>query len=264
MTAETRILYVGDSSLQTAAAYLGGILAHYDLAFDYVPGDQTIAAALAAQRSRSLYIISDYPVKNMTEADQQAILAAVRGGAGLLMIGGWGTFHGLDGLYQDSAIAEALPVTMADSDDRVNSWAPCVVEKAAEHPIIKGLPLETPPTIGGYNRIAPKTGSTVVLAARRLHVRRQGQGYSFSAGDAAPLLVVGSYGKGRTAAFASDVAPHWVGGLVDWGDSRVNAQAPGGGDPASPNDGYAAASVEVGNHYAEFFARLVKWTAGAM
>ena len=41
-----------------------------------------------------------------------------------------------------------------------------------------------------------------------------------------PVLVIGTAGHGRAAAFASDIAPHWVGGFVDWGDSRVTAQAP--------------------------------------
>jgi hypothetical protein len=46
---------------------------------------------------------------------------------------------------------------------------------------------------------------------------------------------------------ATDVAPHWVGGFVDWGDQRV-AQA-------VANDG-----IEVGNWYARFFRNLLVWT----
>ena len=38
--------------------------------------------------------------------------------------------------------------------------------------------------------------------------------------------MVGEFGRGRTAALATDVAPHWVGPLVDWGVPRVAAQAP--------------------------------------
>ena len=62
-----------------------------------------------------------------------------------------------------------------------------------------------------------------------------------------PLLVVSDSGSSRSAAFASDVAPHWVGPLVDWGDARINAQAPGAGE------------IEVGNWYAQFFANLINW-----
>jgi len=63
------------------------------------------------------------------------------------------------------------------------------------------------------------------------------------------LLVVGSHGQGRVTAFTSDAAPHWVGGLVDWGDQRLTACA----DGANP--------IEVGNWYARLFVQMVAWTA---
>ncbi|MHC5115638.1 MAG: glutamine amidotransferase, partial [Planctomycetota bacterium] len=62
-----------------------------------------------------------------------------------------------------------------------------------------------------------------------------------------PLLVLGDYGLGRTAAFASDVAPHWVGPFVDWGNKRIKARADG------------SQTIEVGNWYAEFFANVLQW-----
>jgi len=33
---------------------------------------------------------------------------------------------------------------------------------------------------------------------------------------ACPLIVVWSYGKGRSMAFASDIAPHWGAGFEPW------------------------------------------------
>ena len=62
-----------------------------------------------------------------------------------------------------------------------------------------------------------------------------------------PLLVVGQHGQGRTAAIATDVAPHWVGGLVDWGDDRVTGQGDGADD------------VEVGDLYAQFWRQLLSF-----
>jgi hypothetical protein len=53
-------------------------------------------------------------------------------------------------------------------------------------------------------------------------------------------------------AMATDAAPHWVGGLVDWGESRVEAQADG------------AEAIEVGNWYAELFSNIIKWNAGSL
>ena len=69
--------------------------------------------------------------------------------------------------------------------------------------------------------------------------------------------MVGSYGEGNTAALATDLAPHWVGPLVDWGtenhpvpsgDGRVATQAKG------------AEGVEVGCLYAQLVYQLLAWT----
>jgi uncharacterized membrane protein len=182
------------------------------------------------------------------------------------MIGGWESFHGAAGEYHQSPLAEVLPVHMQASDDRVNSPQPCLLEKRADHPILHGLPLEHPPGIGGYNLVRPKADAEVLLVVRHFAVddrlrddsRDEGRDeefdhhYTFTRGESAPLLVVGRHGRGRAAAFTSDVAPHWVGGLVDWGPERVKAQAPGAND------------IEVGSHYAELFIRLVRWTMGEL
>ena len=251
------ILYAGDTRLTAAASYLAGVLAHARLTFDYVASDEPLSPHLARAEPR-LYLISDYPVKNLSAGDFRRIVEDVRRGAGLLMIGGWESFHGAAGQYAGTPMAEVLPVTMQTSDDRVNLWQPCLVEKRCDHPIIDGLPLDRPPGVGGYNAVRLKADATEVLAARQFTVelRPGGAGdrfateYTFTRGPAAPLLVVGQFGAGRAAAFTSDAAPHWVGGLVDWGDRRVTAQAPGAGD------------IEVGSWYAEFFSRLVRWTMG--
>ncbi len=64
-----------------------------------------------------LYIISDYSVKNWIGADFEHLSRAVRAGAGLLMIGGWESYHGLAGEYHKSPLKELLPVTMESRDD---------------------------------------------------------------------------------------------------------------------------------------------------
>lgn len=259
----TRILYAGDSDLRGPAAYLAGVLTHAGLRFDYVPSDAPLGTSTEGA-APSLYILSDYPARNLTDADFPRILLDVERGSGLLMIGGWESFHGAAGEYHLSPLAKALPVLMQGSDDRVNAPHPCLVEKRIDHPILGGLPLARPPTIGGYNLFRPKADAAVLLSARHFAVDVRGcpdrtdgppadrsdTEYVFTPGEQAPLLVVGRHGRGRTAAFASDVAPHWVGGLVDWGPERVTARAPG------------ADEIEVGSHYAEFFSRLVRWTTG--
>ena len=71
--------------------------------------------------------------------------------------------------------------------------------------------------------------------------------FRFTPGEESPLLIVGQHGRGRVATLATDVAPHWVGGLVDWGDRRVTQEVAGG-------------FVEIGNWYAQFFRNLLVWT----
>ena len=251
----SKILYAGDSSLTGAAAYLAGVMAHHGLPFDYVTSGGPLGPRLA-RGDYGLYIFSDYPAASVRPRESRAILEAVRAGAGLLMIGGWASYHGLGGNWDRSPLAEALPVVISDSDDRVNSSDPVVLQKMLDHPIVCGLPFGSPPCVGGYNRFTAKRGAEVVLLGRHLLVKA-GCGSSgrpgaltARAGRSSPLLVVGSFGRGRTAAFASDVAPHWVGPLVDWGAKRVTARAKGGHQ------------VEVGDLYAEFFAKLLRWTAG--
>lgn len=249
------ILYAGDTSLTSAAAYLAGILTHARLAFDYVASDEPIGPQLGGVK-RHLYLISDYPVKNFGAGDLRRVAADVAGGAGLVMIGGWESFHGAAGEYPGTPLSDVLPVEMAAEDDRTNSAQPCLVEKLCDHPIVDGLPFDRPPGIGGYNRVRAKPGATTVLAARHFTVSAKqgasGPEYEFTRGAAAPLLVLGTHGKGRTGAFTSDVAPHWVGGFVDWGDRRITARAPGAGE------------IEVGSWYAEFFTRLVRWAMGKL
>src|SRR5690606_25538005 len=123
-----------------------------------------------------------------------------------------------------------------------------LVRPVADHPIVADLPWEErPPGIGGFNRFRPRAEATVLLEVDRLTVRRSGSGWETAVKSTHPLLAVSRYGKGRTAALATDVAPHWVGGLVDWGPGRVTAAAEG------------ADGIEVGDLYARFLRQLIDW-----
>jgi len=118
-------------------------------------------------------------------------------------------------------------------------------------PAEDGLPwAEHPPLIGGFNNVGPRDSATILLMAM-IHRVRLGEGFptvaEFEHETTEPLLVVDTLGKGRTVALLTDVAPHWVGPMVDWGPERVTAAAPG------------SFAIEVGSHYARFFRQLLAW-----
>lgn len=242
----TRICYLGDDTLQGAAAYLAGIMGHFDLPYDHVASGESPDGEFGA-RQYALYVVSDYPSARFGEGHMEHMADCVKRGSGLLMLGGWESYFGRLGEYHRSPLVEVLPVAMLESDDRRNAAQPCLIEKAVDHEILRGLPWDRPPGIGGFNAFIPKPSSQTLLCSVQFSVQAKESEFEFVRGPSAPLLVVGVWGKGRTAALATDVAPHWVGGLVDWGDRRITQPVPGG-------------FVEIGNWYAEFFRNLLVWT----
>lgn len=115
-------------------------------------------------------------------------------GGALAMIGGYLTFQGIDGRgrWHGTAVEDVLPVQIDINDDRVEvpeGFNPVVV---ADHPILEGLPKNWPYFLG-YNKLVARPDTKVLMATE----------------DGDPFLVVREVGTGRTAAFASDCAPHW-------------------------------------------------------
>ena len=241
-----KICYLGDGALTGAASYLAAIMSHHGLEFDYVPSSEAPPPAFLSA-PYSLYVVSDYPAARLDAPAIGRIVDRVEAGAGLLMLGGWESYFGRLGEYHRSRLADILPVVMQSSDDRRNCAQPCLVNKAAEHPILENLPWDMPTGIGGFNAFTPKSDAQTILTSLQFAVRQVDGQFEFTRGAESPLLVVGQYGRGRTAALATDVAPHWVGGLVDWGDQRVVQDV-------------AGETVEVGNWYAQFFRNLLVWT----
>ncbi len=118
----------------------------------------------------------------------------VREGGGLLMIGGWMSFAGIEGKarYARTAVEEALPVTCLPTDDREERPEGVTPEVAiTQHPILKNVPAPWPFFLG-YNRVIAKEKAAVILKV-----------------DVDPFLCAWDFGKGRAVAFASDCAPHW-------------------------------------------------------
>lgn len=243
------ILYLGDTALAGAASYLGGVMTHAGLKFEYRPSDAALRPEDVAT-PHALYILSDYPAKMIAQPLQQRIVEHVARGAGLLMLGGWETYCGLGGDWAGTPIAEILPVEIATTDDRRNCDDLVLVHCQQEtHPAVAGLPwTDRPPIIGGFNEVRAKPTGETLLTARRFRATFAGDAVQLAPGSVHPLLVVGVHGHGRTAALTTDLAPHWVGPLVDWGDRRVQARAPGAGE------------IEVGDLYARFVEQVLRWT----
>lgn len=124
----------------------------------------------------------------------ELVRAHVEAGGALLMVGGYLTFSGIDAKarWGRTPLAAALPVEVLDRDDRVELPAGAQPTVVGEHEVVAGLGSVWPALLG-LNEVVPKEGSTVLVEC---------------AGH--PLLVLGTYGAGRTAAFTSDIAPHWA------------------------------------------------------
>lgn len=118
--------------------------------------------------------------------------AAAGGGVG--MIGGYMSFTGRDGKgrWGETGLAEALPVTMLPYDDRVELPEGADLIYEGGDGILGGMPREWPYVLG-YNRVSAKKDAQVLLSYQ---------------GD--PIITVGTFGTGRTLAYATDCTPHWA------------------------------------------------------
>jgi uncharacterized membrane protein len=153
------------------------------------------AVVLSDIGSNTLLLHPDTFERSVPRPDRlTAIRDYVAGGGGLVMVGGYLTFAGIEGRarWAGTPVEAALPVTLQTLDDRVEipSGVTPVVRLLA-HPIVAGLPSEWPDLLG-YNRVTAKPGTEAVVTV----------------GDD-PLIVAGAFGEGRGVAFTSDCGPHW-------------------------------------------------------
>lgn len=119
----------------------------------------------------------------------------VRSGGGLVMVGGYLSFTGIDGKanFGTSPIADVLPVDLLTHDDRMERPEGVIPRvEVSDHSTLAGVSGDWPHLLG-YNRLVPRSDSTVIVWC----------------GDD-PLLAVREVDAGRVVAFASDLAPHWA------------------------------------------------------
>src|SRR5262249_26187380 len=127
------------------------------------------------------------------------IKSYVEAGGGLLMVGGYYSFQGIQGgaRYHGTPVEDVLPVEILPYDDRVEvpeGFTPVLKQK--HHPILAGLDSAWPDLLG-FNEVKAKPGAAVLATVSAEYGEK-------------PLLVAGAFGKGRTLAWTSGIAPHWL------------------------------------------------------
>ncbi len=126
-------------------------------------------------------------------------------GGALLMVGGYFSFTGRHnaGNYHRTPVEDALPVNcLASDDDRVEAPEGVTLEvKLPDHIIMRGIRWRPSPMFTGYNLVQAKVGAEVLSTFKET-------------GD--PAIAVWSYGKGRSMAITTGIAPHWGSSFAQW------------------------------------------------
>ena len=127
--------------------------------------------------------------------------AYVEGGGGLMLAGGYMGFQGMFGTarFHDTPVEDVLPVRCLPFSDGLE--VPQGLQASilqASHPILAGIEGPLPPILGMNKTDFRRDGSARLLAS--CHYR----------GADWPLLSVREHGKGRTAAWTTDIGPHWL------------------------------------------------------
>jgi uncharacterized membrane protein len=168
--------------------------------YDMAGLDVYDAIILSDIGANSLLLPPDVWLHSRTVPNRLKLIKAwVEKGGGLLMVGGYFSFQGIDGKarWRRTPVEDTLPVTCLPYDDRVEIPEGAVADVVKpDHPVMAGLSGQWPLLLG-VNEVEVRDGADVIA---RLPEDQGGH----------PLLVLGSYGKGRTAAWTSDIGPHWL------------------------------------------------------
>ncbi|MGI9470275.1 MAG: glutamine amidotransferase [Rubripirellula sp.] len=186
-----------------------------DLNYRWIPTDTSgqwpVDLDDAFQPGRyDVYILGDLDAEALGDEQLGELAEAISGGAGLLILGGFQSYGA--GGYADSPLADVIPVQMDASrrrspgvgtvDDETQIAGPLTIELARTHPItdLGGNDLQAtwqqlPQLLGANRLLDPKIAPGVIVL---LQTQQQD-----------PLLVVGEYGGGRTAALAFDSTWRW-------------------------------------------------------
>src|ERR1700733_5868333 len=195
------------SSYVEGAGQLRAVLERAGIEVEYLPGHlvpSQFPASAAELAGYGAVILSDIGANSILLAPQTfersqrapdrlaAVAQYVGNGGGLLMIGGYLSFAGIEGKarYHGTPVEDVLPVTISAVDDRVERPPGVRPEPVAPaHPVLAGIPAPWPGLLG-YNRVTARPGAEVLARC---------------AGD--PLVACWEYRAGRRAGLTSGGAP---------------------------------------------------------
>lgn len=188
--------------------YIAKAIAKAGYELEYIPGQLVAEKFPRTEKELAAYdcvVLSDIGSNTLLLSDQtfkrsqistnrcNEIKNYVHSGGTLLMIGGYLSFAGIDckARYGQTAIQDVLPVKCLAIDDRSEHPEGVTPQVHFNHPALSALPDQWPHFLG-YNKTTPIEGCEVPVTIN---------------GD--PLIAFGSFGKGKSAVFTSDCAPHW-------------------------------------------------------
>ncbi|HVW55885.1 MAG TPA: glutamine amidotransferase [Rhizobiaceae bacterium] len=241
MSQKKKVLLVGESWVSSATHYkgfdqFGSVTFHLgaeplvealkdsSYALTYMPSHEAVntlpssleglneydAILLSDIGANSLLLHPDVWLRGTPYPNRLKLLREWTGnGGGLVMIGGYFSFQGIDGKarWGRTAVEDALPVSCLPYDDRLEipEGFKAVINGPADHPILAGLGTDWPLLLGANEVKLKPDRQAEVLASLP-----EDQGGH-------PLLVTGRFGRGRTAVWTSDIGPHWLPQtFVDW------------------------------------------------
>jgi len=211
------VLYI-EGALRVDQVYLRRSLdASQDIKVDFVrldpraPDSRPVDFLERIQPGRyDVYVIGDVDASQFKPAELEALASVVRNGAGLVMLGGFHTFG--PGGYSETPLADLLPVK-TDPRERQRLGEPLRTDVQLNGPlrIVPTKPigerhyltdLAEGDRAAAWARLPPLEG------ANKLGDPKPGAQVLATAGDTAPLLVIGEAG-GRVAAFGGDTTWRW-------------------------------------------------------
>lgn len=202
-----RVLYI-EGALRQEYTFIRRALRRFpdlDLVARWIPKDTKKSwpvdlSGLFELGKFDVYIVGDVEAAALGREQLEQLVEAVNRGAGLVMIGGDNTFG--RGGYSASALSVVLPVELNTDSGSNQITEPFGLSLARSHPITdlggdqpKQVWRDLPPQLGANRFVGPKVapGVEVLLQSEDEH----------------PMLVVGSYGRGRVAALAFDSTYRW-------------------------------------------------------